>query len=1113
MKQILRSISLIVIVSFYSCRHKPDEQPLFTLMENTGIQFTNTVHDTKELNILNYRNFYNGGGVAVGDINNDDLSDVFFTANQGSNKLFLNKSDWKFEDISAKAGFNEKKQWSTGVVMADINMDGWLDIFVCNAGNMEDSSLRRNQLFINNHDLTFTDAAAQYGLDDIGYTTQVSFFDYDLDGDLDCFIINNSPISPVSLNYVNKRNLPDAEWPIPSVMKGGGDHLFRNDNGKFIEVSKQAGIYGSTVSFGLGATVGDVNGDGYPDVYVSNDFYEQDYLYINQKNGTYKDEMEQWMQHTSLASMGADFGDINNDGYPDIFTTDMLPGDDYRIKTTLAFEDINIYRLKRKNGIYHQFFQNTLQLNNKNGRFADIANYAGVSATDWSWGGLMFDADNDGYIDLYVCNGIYHDLINQDFIDFSASEIMQKMIATGQKEDMNVIIEKMPSIHVLNKMYRNDGNLKFEDIGEKWGFSQPSFSNGAAYGDLDNDGDFDVIVNNVNQPAFIYKNNSREVNRNNYIAVSLHGSKKNTFAIGSTIKVYAQDQVLTREVIPSRGFQSSMDYKSIIGLGNISEVDSMIIHWPDRSYSKYVHPVLNKIWVLKESEEKKYPPHPVNTISAGSFFTRVQTSFEKHEEDDYVDFYYEKNIPRMLSREGPKASAADVNGDGLEDVFIGGTQGHPGQLYLQMGNGTYVKKDEKAFQRFIDFEDVAVLFFDSDKDNDADLLICPGGNSVPQNSRQLQLRLFKNDGKGNFSLDAAAFPTSSMNISVAASNDFDNDGDLDLYIGGRSVPQQYGLTPSGFLFLNDGNGHFTDIAKTKNSDISNIGMVTGAVWADVAGDDKIELIIVGEWMAPAVFSFNGDHFEKIKTNLSNLFGWWQSVAAADINGDGKKDLLFGNIGENFYLRPGENHPVKLWVNDFDQNGIIDKIITYSIEGKDKPVFLKNDLADALPFLKKLNLKHAEYATKSVQDLIPSDALNTAVIKQFNYSASCVAVNNGNGKFTITKFPSMIQLSSVNAIHCMDVNIDGYTDLILGGNQFDFQPQLERLDASLGDILINDGKGNFLWTEAIKTGLELRGQLRDITEIQGRNNKYLLFLQNDEYPFLYQLNNHQKKKKK
>ncbi len=1123
MKSILYFLFLVIV--FYSCHNKHGEKPLFTLMNNTNIKFNNKVEDNKELNILSYRNFYNGGGVAIGDINNDGLADIFFTANQESNKLYLNKSNpegvatsFTFEDISDKAGFKEKKQWSTGVVMADINNDGWLDIYVCNAGSMNDSSLRKNQLFINNHNLTFTESAVLYGLDDAGYTTQASFFDYDLDGDLDCFIINNSPISPNVLNYANQRDLPDANWPVAAVWKGGGDHLLRNDNNKFVDATKQAGIHGSLIGFGLGVTVGDINNDGYPDVYVSNDYFERDYLYINQKNGTFKDDLEQCMQHTSLASMGADFGDINNDGYTDIFTTDMLPEDDYRRKTTFAFEDINVYRLKQQNGFYHQFFQNTLQLNNKNGTFADVANYAGVAATDWSWGGLMFDVNNDGFADLYVCNGINHDLINQDFLDFSANDIMQKMKATGKKENLNVIIDKMPSIHVLNKAYQNNGNLQFTDIGEKWGFTQPSFSNGAAYGDLDNDGDLDLVINNVNQPAFIYKNNSREINHNNYIAISLQGSNKNKFAVGSKIEVYSGKQILTREVIPSRGFQSSMDYKIIIGLGNAAQIDSMIVQWPDLSYSKYVHPGINKLYVINESEEKKYTQQHIIPTPSATFLKEVKSNFEKHTEDDYVDFFYERNIPKMLSREGSKAAVGDVNGDGLQDIFIGGTNAHAGQLYLQkedarmtgsVGRGKFVKKDEKVFEQFTDFEDVAVLLFDCDKDGDLDLLICPGGNNVSEGSRQLQFRLFKNDGKGNFSLDATAFPLNADNISVVANYDFDKDGDMDLFVGGRSVPLVYGLSPTSYLFVNDGTGNFTDIAKTKNPNIANIGMVTGAAWADVAGDSAKELIIVGEWMTPRIFSFTKNHFEEVKTNLDNLYGWWQTVSVADVNNDGKEDLLLGNIGENFYLRPDSAHPAKLWVSDFDKNGIVDKIITQTADGKDKPIFLKHDLEDALPFLKKNNLKHEEYAKKSVQELIPQDALSKATMKQFNYSASCIAVNNGNGEFSIQKFPFMIQMSSVNAIHCMDLNSDGYTDIILGGNQFNFQPQLERLDASAGEVLINDKRGNFLLSESAQTGLQLRGQLKDIAEINGSDKKYLLFLQNDEYPLLYEVNSQQK----
>ncbi len=558
-----------------------------------------------------------------------------------------------------------------------------------------------------------------------------------------------------------------------------------------------------------------------------------------------------------------------------------------------------------------------------------------------------------------------------------------------------------------------------------------------------------------------------------------------------------------------------MDYKIVIGLGNASSIDSMIIQWPDLTYSKYFHPGINKVYKIKEANEKKYSLQPsTDSVKTKAVFTEIKNNFEKHTEDDYVDFYYERNIPKMLSREGPKATVGDVNGDGLEDIYIGGTVGHPGQLYIQKADGSFVKKVEKAFDQFVDFEDVAVLFFDCDKDGDLDLLVCPGGNDVPAESRQMQFRLFKNDGKGNFSLDAEAFPRNDANISVAIAYDFDHDGDLDLFIGGRSVPQDYGMNPPSYLFLNDGNGHFTDIAKTKNPDIARIGMVTGAAWADLTGDSEKELIVTGEWMTPRVFSYNKNEgkFDELKdTGLQNLYGWWQTVSVADVNGDGKEDLLLGNIGENFYLRPDSAHPVKLYIGDFDNNGVNDKILTYTVDNKDKPVFLKHDLEDAMPFLKKDNLRHAEYAKKSVQELIPPDALSKALVKQFNYSASCVAVNRGNGKFAISKFPDRLQLSSVNVIHCMDMNNDGHTDVVSGGNQFDFIPQLERLDASSGDILINDGKGNFSWMEPAQTGLNLRGELRDIAEITRRNKKYLLFLQNNEYPLLFRLNDHSKAK--
>jgi hypothetical protein len=963
---------------------------------------------------------------------------------------------------------------------------------------------RKNKLYINNHNLTFTESAAQYGLDISAYTTQVSFFDYDLDGDLDCFMINNSPIPVNQLGYSNKRDLPEKDWPVGNFLKGGGDHLFRNDNGHFVEVTKQAGIHGTLISFGLGVSVGDINGDGYPDVFVSNDSYERDYLYINQKNGTFKDELVNWMQHISFSSMGADIADINNDGYPDIFTTDMLPLNDYRLKTTGAFDNIDIFNAKRDAGFYYQYTQNCLQLNNRNGLFVDIANYSGVDATDWSWGALLFDMDNDGWNDIYVCNGVNRDVTNLDFMNFFANETYHQMVLTGQKKEIEQLLQRIPRTPLPNKVFRNNGNLKFSDMGEAWGFTQPSFSNGAAYGDLDNDGDLDLVVNNENQPAFVYKNNSRQLNQNNYIAVVLKGKGQNPFAIGSNIKLFAGGQVLTRELVPSRGFQSSMDYKIIFGLNKLPKVDSMQITWPDRSSSTLINPAINQVHLIVQTKETSKVPDPVKK-ELPTFFTTLPNKFEKHQENDVIDFYYERNIPRMLSREGPKAAVGDVDRNGLQDVFIGGTVGHPGQLYLQQKAGVFEKKAERAFAQFVDFEDVAVSFFDCDGDGDLDLAIGAGGNSVPANSRQLQLRLFVNDGHGNFSLDAEAFPLMGMNVSVMAPCDFNGDGKADLFVGGRSYPGIYGVDPVSCLLLNDGRGHFQDIAKAQNSELSHIGMVTAAQWGDVTGDGKADLIVVGEWMTPRVFSFEGGRIKEVQTNLSGLYGWWQSVAISDVNHDGRPDLILGNIGENFYLRPDKDHPVKLFINDFDGNGITDKILTYTVDGKDKPVFLKHDLEEAMPFLKKGNLKHAEYASKSVEELVPKDALSKALVKQFNYAASCVAINKGDGQFEVRKLPSMVQLSSVNAIYSIDVNGDGFMDIVTGGNQFNFQPQLERLDASLGDVLLNDGKGNFSWTGSSKAGIELRGQIRDIAEIHGRNKNYLLFLQNDAYPVLYQLN--------
>ena len=1084
---------------------------MFEFMTNTGIDFTNKVVDGNVENSFLFRNFYNGGGVGIGDINNDGLPDLFLSSNSGENKLYLNKGNFQFEDITQKAGIILDDKWNTGVTFVDINGDGWLDIYVCSSGHMTTGN-RKNKLYINNHDNTFTEEGAKYGLDISAYSTQVSFFDYDGDGDLDCFMINNSPIPINTLNNANRRDLPDAQWPVADFLKGGGDHLYRNDNGHFTEVTKEAGIHGSLISFGLGVSVGDFNGDGYPDIFVSNDSYERDYLYINQKNGTFKDELEDWFSHTSFSSMGADVADINNDGYPEIFTTDMLPEDDYRLKTLGAFDNIDLYNAKLKAGFFHQYMKNCLQLNNQNGKFLDIANFSGVSATDWSWGALLFDMDNDGFNDIFVCNGVNKDVTNLDFMDFFANDIIHKMVLTGKKDKVEEILKKIPVNPMLHKAYKNNGNLQFDDVGQAWGFTQPSFANGAAYGDLNNDGALDLVINNENGPAFIYKNNTQELNKNNYLGVFLKGKSKNTFAIGSKIRVYKDRQVFYRELYPSRGFQSSVDYKQIIGLGKISRVDSLVITWPDQTYTRLLQPAINKVYTIEEDDEKNMVS-PVKAIDSGAMLLNlVKSNFNKHVEDDNIDFYFERNLPKMLSREGPKVAIGDVNGDGLQDIYIGGTPGHPGQIYLQTRAGEFIKKEEPVFAQYSDFEDEAVLFFDADGDGDLDLYVGPGGNAYLPNSRQMQNRLYKNDGRGNFTLDYSAFPTNNegMNTAVAISYDFNHDGYPDLFIGGRSEPREYGSSPRSFLFVNDGKGHFTDIAKTKNPDIANIGMVTGAIWADMAGDTSKELVITGEWMSPRIFSYKGDHFEEIKTNLTGMLGWWQSVAAVDVNGDGKPDLILGNIGENFYLRPDSADPVKLWINDFDQNGTVDNIMTRTYQGKDMPVFLKHEMEEQIPSLKKQNLKHAQFAKKSIQDLFSSELLKHALVKQFNYTSSVVAINEGNGKFTIQKLPQMVQLSSVNAIQSLDINGDGFPDLVLGGNEFGFLPQFGRLDASFGQVLLNNGSGAFSWVDPRHSGLQLPGQIRDIGKISEKDKTYLLFLRNDDYPALYLVNKKRKR---
>jgi hypothetical protein len=1107
-KNSLFIILLPSLLLLFSCgNRKGKDNTLFSLLDSTatGISFTNTVTDNEADNCFRFRNFYNGGGVGLGDINNDGLADVVLTSNMGENKVYLNKGGMKFEDITAKTGFRQDSMWSTGVTMVDINNDGWLDIYICNSGRINDGH-RLNKLYINNHNLTFTEQAKAYGLDHSGFCTQASFFDYDLDGDLDCLLINNSPLPFSSLNYGSMRDASVDQWKVNEELKGGGNHLYRNEQNFFTEVTREAGLHTGLISFGLGVSIGDLNNDGYPDIYVGNDFIEKDYLYINQQNGTFRDELEDRVQHISMSSMSTDLADINNDGHPDIFTTDMIPDDDYRLKTTGTFDNIDLYNSKLEAGLYHQYVRNALQVNDGTGHFTEIANYANVFGTDWSWGALFLDADNDGRNDIFVCNGINRDLTDLDFLDFFSNDVYRESQQQRGVASISEMLKKIPVTPLPNRVFQNKGRFEFADMGNQWGFDTPTFSNSVAYADLDNDGDLDLVVNNENQPSFVYRNNSREQSGNNYVALKLKGSKDNVYAIGTKIRVYSGDQLFTRDISPSRGFQSSVDYKQVIGLGAITKIDSVELIWPDRTYSRFYNVKPNELHEYIQPAQTG-PLAYTMTAQAPVWFTADSSGFIAHQEDPYIDFYYERNLPELLSKEGPAMSVADVNGDGREDVFVGGAKGQLARLYEQQPDGSLRVREQAAFGLYADLEDVASVFFDADKDGDMDLFVGAGGNYMEAGSRESQHRLFKNDGKGNFTLDPQALPNNDMNIAVAVHYDYDGDGDEDLYVGSRSVPFQYGTAPKSYLYNNDGQGHFTDVADQLSATLSHQGMITGAEWTDMTGDGQKELVIVGEWIAPVIYTYNKQSrkLEELKkTGLEELYGWWQTVKAADLNGDGKTDLVLGNIGENFYLRPDEARPVSLWLNDFDKTGTLDHFLTRRIDGKDMPVFLKREITDQFPFLKKDNLLHSAYAKKDIKGLFGEELVNKARQLQFNYCPSVIAWNEGNRKFRLEKLPVEAQLSSLNAVAVMDINNDKQPDLVLGGNKFGFPPQFGRLDANQGQLLINAGKGQFRVVTGPSTGMYIRDEVKQIIPIQLNKENTLIMAINNRKPVIYRL---------
>ena len=1079
----------VLALTSISCHHAKDDagDALFQLMpsSSTGITFDNQVTEDGEFNVFNYRNFYNGGGVAIGDVNNDGKPDVFFTSNQGENKLYINKGNWKFEDVSAKAGVKGYKRWHTGVTMVDINGDGWLDIYVSNSGGMKGAD-RANELYINQKDGTFKEEAAQYGLADKGLSTQAIFFDFDHDGDLDCFVLNNSYRPILSFGYNRDlRNVRDPQ---------NGDRLYRNDNGHFVDISAQAGIYGSEIGFGLGVEAGDLFNTGWDDMYISNDFFERDYLYRNLHNGKFREISDTAINHMSLSSMGSDMVDINNDGYLDVFTTDMLPEDDYRLKTTTKFDEYDVYNAKLKNSFHHQFTKNCLQLNNGDGTFSEIADLAGVNATDWSWGALSFDFNNDGWKDIFVSNGIRRDLTNQDFLAyFSSQEVLSEVKGGGFKS--KTFLDKMPKTPITSYGFINQKNLQFKNETVPLGFNTPSFSNGAAYGDLDGDGDLDLVVNNENGEAFIYRNMTSEMTHAHYLKVNLKGKGMNTFGVGAKVTVYTHGAQQLLEQMPTRGFESSSEPVLNFGIGSYKKADSLRVIWPDMKMQVLKNVNANAAITLKQSDAN-LTFQPVAS-KPDPYYKNITTTSVKgdiyHKENDFKDFDEQRLIPKMLSTEGPKLAVADVNGDGLPDFYMGGATGDTAKLFIQQPNGTFIQKKEFAFAQDKNSESIGALFFDADHDGDMDLVVVSGGNQEKEGSLDLAARLYINDGKGNFTRKFNGWPLMPINASCVRLNN--NNGDL--FIGGRSVPGSYGLTPTSRLLRNDGHGNFTDVTTALAPELLKLGMVTDAQWADIDGSGKNSLVVVGDWMPVTILKYVNGKLTKTG-EIANSSGWWNCLTVADLNGDGKMDLIAGNRGLNSKIKADPAHPAKLYISDFDNNGQVECVpVYYKTDGKAYPFNLHDDIIKQLPYLKKKFYRYDAYAGKSINEIFTADELEKASVLTVDQTQTCVFYNNGKGSFSMQPLPLRAQFSPVFSILATDINNDGIKDLFLGGNFYGLKPEVGRYDASYGVTLLGNRKHGFDYLSPVNSGLFITGEVRDISAIDTKTGKQIIVARNND----------------
>jgi hypothetical protein len=1067
----------------------------------TGVGFENRLADTHELNVFTYRNYYNGGGVALGDLTGDGLPELLLTSNLGANRLYLNEGEFRFRDVTEEAGVAGRGSWATGVTFADINGDGLLDIYVCYAGNAA-GERRANELYIHqglNTDgvPTFEEMAAAYGIADEGYATHAAFFDYDRDSYLDLYLVNNSPRAVSSFGL---RNIRHVRHPL------GGDRLYRNVGGRFLDVSERAGIFGSEIGFGLGVAVGDVNRDDWPDIYVTNDFFERDYLYINNGDGTFAELLDRQMPYISVSSMGLDIGDVDNDGWLDIYVTDMLPEDDYRLKTTSTFEDWDTYQARLKHDYHHQFMRSMLHLNNRNGRFSEIGRMAGVAGTDWTWGALIADFDLDGYKDIHVTNGILADVTSQDYVTFLADARTMRAALMGEQVDFRELIEAMTSTPLPNYAFRNLGDLTFSNPGAAWGLNTPGFSSGAAYGDLDGDGALDLVVNNVNEEAFIYRNNARTLFDNHYLQLRLEGEGLNAFGVGSKVTLRSGDRLFFQELMPSRGFQSSVDYVLTFGIGGLDTVESVTVEWPDGRVSVLTDVPANQRLTVRQSESAP-GGEPLAPPTAAPIVTDVTDSVALgfvHRENTFNDFRRERLMPKMLSTEGPFMAVSDVNGDGLEDAFIGGAKGQPGQLLIQQRAGGFVRSNEGLFEQDRVSEDLGAVFFDATGNGHADLYVVSGGSEFSDMAPALQDRLYLSDGRGVFRKADGHLPSMNISGSRAAPADFDGDGDIDLFVGGRVVPWHYGIDPASALLANDGRGRFRDVTQQAAPDLARIGMVTDAVWDDVDGDGHADLVVVGEWMPITIFrnTGSGKLEPMVLPGLERSHGWWNRIVAGDFTGDGHTDFVLGNLGLNTRLRASEDEPATMYVKDFDRNGFVEQIVSYYTNGTSYPLPLRDDLLTVLPFLEERYPTHEAYARQTVADIFGPAELADAVLKQAYTFATTLARNNGDGSFTLVPLPLEAQLAPVYGILAAELDGDGTLDLLLAGNFDGVKPEIGRMSASYGLFLRGDGKGGFTPVRTSQSGFFVPGQTRDIQRIGTRKGDLYIVTRNDDRPLVF-----------